>query len=472
MRSFERQVWKKVCQHKLLKVQDRVIVSVSGGADSVALLHLFCLWRASLHLDLLVIHFNHGLRSEESEVDASFVETLCDQLNVPCTISRIHMKRERQKRTGQSIQSIARELRYETLTHTARENGFTKVALGHTSDDQAETVLMWMLRGAGSVGLSGMPIFRPPYFIRPLLGVSRSEVEAYLRENQWTYRVDSSNANLRYRRNSIRHQVMPILKQFNPNLVDVLSRQANIVREESEYLDSITLVALESAVQKSDDQRIVLSRRILAEIPPPIQRRVILLLYRRVSNRDVHPRFDFVENVLDHVKQGNTGWQLEAPGVRVYQDYDEVHVCVVGEEKDFVQHPVNLSVPGSIYWPLSGRTLEACMLENLPESWKDDSACAYLDANHFTHDLVVRSWKAGDSFCPLGMNGKKKKIQDFFSDLKLEQIKRRAVPIVEAPEGIVWVAGFRMDHRFRVMNGTKKFVVLKLGPQDFPSSFK
>ena len=118
--------------------------------------------------------------------------------------------------------------------------------------------------------------------------------------------------NLRYRRNSIRHQVMPILKQFNPNLVDVLSRQANIVREESEYLDGITLAALESAVQKSDDQRIVLSRKILAEIPPPIQRRVILLLYRRVSNRDVHPRFDFVENVLDHVKQGTLAgnWRL------------------------------------------------------------------------------------------------------------------------------------------------------------------
>jgi tRNA(Ile)-lysidine synthase len=111
-------------------------------------------------------------------------------------------------------------------------------------------------------------------------------------------------------------------------------------------------------------------------------------------------------------------------------------------------------------------------LENLPESWKDDLTCAYLDANHFTHDLVVRSWKPEDSFCPLGMKGQRKKIQDFFSDLKLEQIKRHAVPIVEAPEGIVWVAGFRMDHRFRVMNGTKRFVALRLGSQDLPSSFE
>ena len=187
----------------------------------------------------------------------------------------------------------------------------------------------------------------------------------------------------------------------------------------------------------------------------------------------MNPRFDFVDNVLDHVNQGRTGWQLKAPGVRVYQDYDEVHVCVIREEReDSVQHPVNLSVPGSIYWSLSGRTLEACMLENLPELWKDDSTCVYLDANHFTHDLVVRSWKAGDSFCPLGMNGQRKKIKDFFSDLKLEQRKRHKVPIVEAPEGIVWVAGFRMDHRFRVMDGTKRFVALKLGFRDFTSSFK
>ena len=472
MGSFERQVWAKVCQCNLLKAKDRVIVSVSGGADSVALLQLLCTWRTQLQLELLVIHFNHELRSHESEADENFVKALCDQLDVPYIIRRLHVKQEIQRRTGQSLQSIARELRYETLTHIAQENGFTKVALGHSSDDQAETVLMWMLRGAGSAGLSGMPVFRPPYFIRPLLGVSRSAIEAYLRENQCSYRVDSSNANLRYRRNRIRHQVIPVLKQLNPNLVDVLSRQANILREESEYLDSITLVALESAIQKADDQRIVLSRRILVEIPRPIQRRVILLLYRRVSNKDVNPRFDFVDNVLDHVNQGKTGWQLKAPGVRVYQDYDEVHVCVVGEGEDSVQHPVNLSVPGSIYWSLSGSTLEACMLENLPESWKDDSTCVYLDANHFTHDLVVRSWKVGDSFCPLGMNGQKKKIKDFFSDLKLEQRKRHKVPIVEAPEGIVWVAGFRMDHRFRVMDGTKRFVALKLGFRDFTSSFK
>ena len=114
MGSFERQVFLKVCEHKLLKDQDRVIVSVSGGPDSVALLHLFCAWRARLKLDLLVIHLNHGLRSEESEADANFVEVLCDQLNVPCTIRRLHVKEERQKRTGQSMQSIARELRYET----------------------------------------------------------------------------------------------------------------------------------------------------------------------------------------------------------------------------------------------------------------------------------------------------------------------------------------------------------------------
>ena len=463
MESFERQVLSKVCQRKLLKDQDRVIVSVSGGADSVALLHLFCSWRARLQLELLVIHLNHGLRGEESEADANFVKDLCDQLDVSYAIHRLHVKQESRKRTGESMQSIARELRYETLTHVARENGFTKVALGHTSDDQAETVLMWMLRGAGSSGLSGMPIFRFPYFIRPLLEVSRAEIEAYLRENQWTYRVDSSNANLRYRRNRIRYQVVPVLKQFNPNLVEVLSRQANILREESDHLDGLALAALKSAVQSTDGQRIVLSRRILTEIPLPIQRRMILLLYRRASNMDVHPRFDFVENVLDHVKQGKTGWQLEAPGVRVYQEYDEVHVCSVEVGKDSVQRPINLSVPGSIYWFLSNRTLQACMLDNLPGSWKDDSNCAYLDANHFTHDLVVRSWKAGDSFCPLGMNGQRKKIQDFFSDLKLEQRKRHTVPIVEAPEGIVWVAGFRMDHRFRVMNGTKKFVALKLG---------
>jgi len=462
---FEQQVLTSVRQKKLLNEHDRVLVAVSGGPDSVALLHVLCAWQSRLNLALRVIHVNHGLRGEESEADADFVQALCQQLDVPCNVQRLNLQLEIQARKGQSTQSVARDLRYAAFIQVAHEHDFTKVALGHTSDDQAETVLMWMLRGAGSVGLSGMPAFRTPYFIRPLLGVLRVQIEGYLKKNQWSYRIDSSNASPQYRRNRIRQELMPVLKQFNPKIVQVLSRQANILREESEYLDQVASKALASVMLKADADRVVLNQVTFSGLPQAIQRRVVLLLYRQVTKTEVHLRFDCVEAILDLVNRSASSLAIQFHGIRVYRDYQEVHLCADGGGAPVHQptlHPIlPLSVPGSLCWPLTGRTLEACLVDRLPETWKNDPSCVYLDADHFTHDLVVRQWKSGDSFYPLGMNGQKKKIQDFFSDIKLSRTRRSEVPLVVAPEGIVWVAGFRPDHRFRVMQDTKKIIELK-----------
>ncbi len=465
---FERQALASMRRQGLIEEHDRVLVAVSGGPDSVALLHVLCAWQAELKLSLLVIHVHHGLRGEESEADACFVQTLCAQLDVPCLVQRLDLQQEIRKQKGQTIQSLARALRYEALTRAAQEHGITKVALGHTSDDQAETILMWMLRGAGSSGLAGMPAFRAPYFIRPLLGVSRAEVEAYLRMNQWAWRIDSSNASSKYRRNRIRRELMPVLRQFNPNIVQVLSRQGHILREESEYLDHVASQALASIILKAEADRVVVCRAAFSRLPRSIQRRVVLRIYQRMTGKAAHPRFDFVEGIVDLVNRGASGSRLQSHGIRVYRNYEEIHLCVVGGVTSFPPRSpliLPLSIPGSICWPMTGRALEACVVERLPANWKNDASCVYLDAGQFTHDLVVRQWEPGDVFCPLGMNGRKKKIQDFFSDIKLSRLRRPEVPFVVAPEGILWVAGFRMDHRFRVVSETKRFVALKLSSE-------
>lgn len=466
MVHFEKQVLTNVRQQGLLHQQDRVLVAVSGGPDSVALLHAFCAWKPVLNLSLQVVHCHHGLRGAESDGDASFVQALCEQFDVPCLIQKLNVKGALQERKGESIQSVARALRYEVFTHIAQDHGLTKVALGHTSDDQAETVLMWMLRGAGSRGLSGMESFRAPYFIRPFLGVPRKNIEAYLQENQWDYRVDSSNASSKYRRNRIRHELMPVLKHFNPKIVQTLSRQSTILREESAYLDLVASKALASATLRDDVDRVILHQKKISALPQTIQRRVVLLLYRQVTGTDVHPRFDFVEGVLNLMNQGRSGLMVESPGMRVHRNYEEIHLSARCEQ--FPSHSprsmtIPLTIPGKIHWPWTGQTLEARLVGHLPKLWKEDASCAYLDADHVSPELVVRQWEAGDLFCPIGMNGQKKKIQDFFSDVKLSKKRRAEVPLVVSPEGIVWVAGFRIDHRFRVLSETKRIVALKLG---------
>ncbi len=473
MVRFEQQVLARVRQEGWLNQQDRVLVAVSGGPDSVALLHVFCAWKTVLNLSLLVVHLNHGLRGDESEADASFVHTLCGQLEVPCLIQRLQVKQAHQERKGESIQSVARTLRYETFTQLAQDHGLTKVALGHTRDDQAETVLMWMLRGAGSTGLSGMPTFRPPYFIRPLLDVSREDIEDYLLEHQRIYRVDSSNANPKYRRNRIRQELVPVLKQFNPKIVRVLSRQSAILREESAYLDQVASKALASMILRTDVDEVVLHQKKVSGLPSAIQRRVVLLIYRQVRRVDSHPRFDFVERVLDLMNRGRSSGILVSHGFRVYRDYEEIHLCSVREKipsQPLSGVTIPLAIPGKIYWPWTSQAIEACRVEHLPQEWKDERSCAYFDADNFSQDLVVRQWKAGDFFYPFGMNGHKKKIQDFFSDIKLSQARRSEVPLVIAPEGIIWVGGLRIDHRFRVLSGTKNIIALKLGQEIFNSS--
>ncbi|MDA0738603.1 MAG: tRNA lysidine(34) synthetase TilS [Nitrospirae bacterium] len=466
MVRFEQQVLARVRQGKLLNQQDRVLVAVSGGPDSVALLHLFCAWKTALNLSLLVVHVNHGLRGEESDDDASFVHTLCGQLDVPCLIQRLQVKQAHQERKGESIQSVARALRYETFTQIAQDHGLTKVALGHTRDDQAETVLMWMLRGAGSVGLSGMAAFRAPYFIRPLLDVSRADIETYLLGNQWNYRIDSSNASPKYRRNRIRHELLPVLKQFNPNIVRVLSRQSAILREESAYLNQVASKALASVMLRTDVDEVVVHQKKISGLSLAIQRRVVLLIYRQVSQADSHPRFDFVESVLDLMNRGRSGGSLELHGFRVYRDYEEIHLSAVSKKIPFQPlscAPIQLTIPGTILWEWTGQTIEACRVEHLPQAWKAERSCAYFDTDKFTQDLVVRQWESGDFFYPFGMNGQKKKIQDFFSDIKLSQARRSNVPLVVAPEGIIWVGGLRTDHRFRVSSETQRIIALKLG---------
>ncbi|MDT7044250.1 tRNA lysidine(34) synthetase TilS [Candidatus Nitronereus thalassa] len=471
MTRFEQQVLASARRQGMLCDHDRVLVAVSGGADSVALLHAFCAWQEALNLSLHVIHVNHSLRGEESEADAHFVHRLCEQLRVPCVIQRLNVKGKIPTRNGESLQSLARKLRYEVFTKIVQKLGFTKVALGHSKDDQAETVLMWMMRGAGSSGLSGMPAFRMPYFIRPFLGKSRAEIEGYLLKNRWPYRTDSSNANSKYHRNRIRQEVLPIFRKFNPNIVQVLSRQASIVRDESDFLDHLGAEALVAVCLKTSTNGLVLNRTKLVELPRALQRRVVLLAYRQVTETEVHPRFDFVEGVLELVNRVGSGQMIHFSGVQVFRDYEEIHFCVVRTNEEVsATLSLPLSIPGLVSWPLTDHTLRACVMERLPESWNEGPSLAYLDADQFTPDLIVRQWAPGDSFFPLGMNGQNKKVQDFFSDIKLSRKRRSEVPLVVAPEGIVWVAGFRMDHRFRLDKGkTKRIVALRMSP-DFSTS--
>ena len=463
--AFEHRLLKHVRQLGLLSPGDRVVVAVSGGPDSVALLQMMSAWRKHMDLTLAVAHVEHGLRGEESLEDATFVEQLAMQLALPFFLKRINLKSHPGNRKGESVQAVARERRYAQLQAVAREWGGTKVAVGHTQDDQAETVLLSMLRGAGLAGLSGMPSQREPCVIRPFLQVSRSEILQYLDAKRCEFRVDSTNDSPKYTRNRLRREVIPVLKTFNPNVVNVLSRQAAILREEHQYLDEAAKAALDSVEVDRTKDRVVWSRSRLLTFPVSIQRRMILLTMGTLLGKPSPFGFETVEMLLQHVVHGTSGSSGCFAGLEILREYDRVTF-----EKAPVDRRSRLQrewscvwpFPGSIHWPVTGQTIEGkiAVMKTIPS--RRNNAVAYLDADRFSHELVVRSWKPGDYFCPYGMGGRRKKLQDFFSDEKIHQTERSTVPLVVAPEGILWVGGHRSDHRFRVTEETSHVAVVRI----------
>ena len=233
---------------KMLQPGDRVLVGVSGGADSVALLHILYRLSVSRDLDIGVAHLNHALRGKAADRDAAFVQTLARQLDLPCFSARQDVGLQRQKQGG-SLEEAGRRARYRFYAQTAKTQGFTKIALGHHADDNAELVLMNMLRGTGPEGIAGIPPAREPGIIRPLIHARRREIMAYIKDNDLAYVVDASNQDPRFFRNRVRNELIPALSEaYNPRLTEALVRTASISRTEEEWLEQLTRPMLEAAI--------------------------------------------------------------------------------------------------------------------------------------------------------------------------------------------------------------------------------
>jgi tRNA(Ile)-lysidine synthase len=453
--------------NRLLSQGDRVLVAVSGGPDSVALLSVLCALRPKWNLHLWVVHFHHGLRGTEADEDAEFVKTLSERLEVPYLCQRLPVRSTPAK--GRSLQDTAHLLRYAALHTLSTSVGANKVALGHTRDDQSETLLMWLLRGAGTTGLGGMPAMREDRFIRPLLEATRDDILRYVREQGLSFREDSTNRKPVYLRNRIRHEVIPALHAFNPGLLKTLSRQASILREDDRYLDQVAEAELAGLSRQRGRCEWTLDRAKLLALPLALQRRLVRLTVRRITAQRQGPAFSAVSLVLDRVVRGKSGSMATIRGVGVIREYDQIRFAPAscdptGHAVAAERHRIALPVPSTVAWPLTGQRVAANLVHSsvLPPRSGSVEPCVFVDPDRLTLDLEVRSWWPGDAFQPLGMHGRRKKLQDFFADLKIPRHARQRIPLVVAPEGIVWIAGHRIDHRFRITNDTTRLLRLTL----------
>lgn len=460
---FEQKVECFIRERKLLKPGDRVLVGVSGGPDSVALLACLIGLRSKWKWDVSIAHVDHGLRGEESGTDREFVRDLGHTWQVPTVMRCVRIHKDDIRSAKQSLQEYARNIRYQVLYEMASDLGANKIALGHQANDQAETVLLWMMRGAGTGGLGGIPPKRGGIIVRPILDRTKAEVFEYLQFKQISYRTDSTNEQPLYLRNRIRQEFIPRLQKYSPGIIKVMTRQAHILRDDHAYLEDLAGQACDRCcfVVKGNVQ---VSREVLLDLALPIQRRVMRLCVQRVMGSAYWPRFDMVQRILDQVASGQSGWTIECHGVHVRQDKNIILLQAGGPDRalSFAENAgpnVTLSVPGEVVWPSTGQKIR---LSEFPSSEKPVPANffeARLDRETFSTPLTVRSWRKGDVFYPKGLEGKRKKLQDFFTDMKLPRAERSTVPLLVAPEGIMCVGTLRADERFQATASTRAFVI-------------
>ncbi len=458
--KLEQQVHQSILARDLLRQGDRIVVAVSGGPDSVALLACLVALSARWKWDLSVGHVNHGLRGAESDGDADFVQRLGYDMGVPVSVRNIRLKKSDAKLSKQSFQAYAREVRYHALESILKERNATKIALGHMADDQAETVLMWMFRGSGTGGLSGIPLKRGERIVRPILDIPRTDIIAYLKQRQLSYRLDSSNAEPVYLRNRLRQDLVPHLKEYAPGIVQTLSRQAEMIRDDHAYLENIAAEFFQQICVTKAEQQLQMDTVALLALPLSIRRRVIRCGFQQLKGNTHDLRFDVVQRLLDCLKHGQSGWTMKISDINISLEYDRLIFSskAVILQDSLHSLPLNVALPGDVIWPSTGQRMVVSKHDSREMSSSSHKSEIHLDADSFTPELQLRSWIPGDVFCPKGLGGRKKKIQDFFSDVKLPRSQRAKVPLLVSPEGILWVGGMREDERFQVSNTTTSVV--------------
>lgn len=455
-----------VRQHQLFVPGHHLLVAVSGGPDSIALLSLLHRLAPSWRLTLMAVHCNYGLRGAESDGDESFVNGFCSERQLTLVVHRPALAKRRKR---SSVQATARDVRYDFMKQLAREVGADRIAVGHTANDQAETVLMRLLRGAGMTGLAGMPYAREDGIIRPLLAATREEVVAYLDHEGLTYRRDSSNEKPLYHRNRIRQELLPVLMQLVPAAVRVLQRQADLLREDERYLEHVTGALVRTLVSRDSSSVQRVDQQTFIELPVALQRRLIRTILQTYDEEGRASSLDIVESVRRVFLKEERRARVALKQVLVTVDQGVVRFSpgvggdcsyqIAGQNKREI---CPVSVPSMVSWAGTNQQIHVQRMTRpaVDELGRSSSQELVLfDADQFSEPLVVRAWQAGDRFFPYGMKGKSKKLQDFFTDMKVARHARGKIPLLVAPEGILWVVGMRQDERFAIRDGTTRCMV-------------
>jgi len=448
-------VKRTISENELLTRGDSVLVALSGGPDSVALMHLLSRLRRSLKLKLGAVYVNHQMRPRAARKEEKFCQCLCDDLGVPLTVVREDVPALAKKR-AMGLEETAREVRYEIFDRLARGQSHDRVALGHHADDQVETILFRLIRGTGPSGLTGMPIKRGR-IIRPLLHLTRVEIMHYLKTNSLSWCEDASNRSVRFKRNWIRHRLLPEMrKHLNPRADSAILALAETLGVEDEFLEAIVQRSIRKTVTISPGGKIELDLRTFSRYPEWVRRRLVRRCLQVSWVTGQKPDRDTIRR-LDSLASAGSGSVSLAGRLQAAAAGGKLFLWPRRRQTVRVKYEPGRRL--DLDWPEVAFSSRMVSRDRMKMSRKPASGRIWLDWDRLKPPLEIRTPRPGDRFRPLGMKGHKK-VGDFLTDRKVPRPLRDEILLLCDREGPVWVVGQEIADRVKIEAQTRRILTV------------
>jgi len=446
----------KVKSTNLIKSGDRIVVGVSGGPDSITLLDILVKLREELNLTLFVVHINHSLR-QEADFEEEYVRKFAKEKNIEFFSKKVDINKIVEE-TKKSTEEVARNIRYEFFSEILIKVRANKIAVAHNLNDSVETVLLNLIRGCGIDGLTGIQK-ENANIVRPLIECERSEIENYIKENKLTVMHDKTNQETVYTRNKVRNELIPYLKEFNPEIVKSIYKTSKILSENRKLLKEIIEEKYKEI--KIEDKGLVLDKtKFLAQdlgLKQEILRKAIL----EFNGNLVNIGMDTINNAICIISDAGSGAIIKiSSDVKIKIIYNKL---VFFKEKEEIKFFYELNIPGTTYIQELNKTITTKIVDAsvVPEKYSDKNKC-FFDIEKTGKKLYVRNKQVGDSISLSGMDGKKS-IKKFFSDLKIDANFREKIPLVVSEDDVLWVVGFRTNKKYLKDKYTKEVIIFEYG---------
>lgn len=453
-------------ENSLINKGEGVVVGLSGGPDSVCLLHLLCSVRKALDLKIAAAHINHMIRGEAANGDEDYSRRLCEKMGVQFFALRKDVEGFA-KSSGLSSETAGRRVRYDFFDEVLKKTGYSKVATAHNANDQAETVLLRIMRGTGLDGLAGIPVKRDDKYIRPILFMKREEVEGYCEENSLEPRIDGTNLEKIYSRNKVRLDILPYMKEnFNKDVVEAINRMALLLQEDNKFIvEEVNRNYKKYCIEKID--KVIIQKEVFNERNAIIGR-IIRMAIKKVNGSQYDVELKHIKEI-QNIQRMSTNKIVDLPyGICAENVYGDIHIklkaSVKKDKYDEIVYEKSL---------IDGKKIEfgqylfefKVLSKNENIQFEKNNYIKYFNYDKINGNIIIRQRKNGDKINPLGMNGSKK-LKDIFIDMKIPKEERELIPIVQFDDDIAWVVSLKLSNKFKVTSDTKNILVIEFSRKE------